>query len=484
MPSDLMSYTEWMKRTASVGRSRSDPLKALDSALQLYDKLGGKDARKSVADRFEAWKKSQGTGQEWLRSVRNRDKAVEELAAQLKGGDTDKTAGLVPDFMHPDLVNARLGVVYLFSTMAAEAGYFNVVLEGGLGVANGVLSFGGANISDGGLGDAGMNTAGLALNPTMVPASELLNAGKKTFELPAKLASYQSKFQELRARIFQWLENFVQNLITNLKEKFLSLELPAAMVKAAINCACGALLSASTAGLVSGALDTAKGVVNTLDASFTRYKTWRLGRDVEMASGHPATVVDAIRRAMTLSLFQGLWQLLKGAGGMALTAATASAGLIVSVTIAVSEVLTKIIWRLVEISHMRKFFASAAELWRNRTSANALHKRPIAFSRWYREYAINCPAIAILTLNSGICGDKMTYLSLYSDHSTVITSEQFLAGAAFIDSLKPWGADYLANCGYSFSSSDAFTSSILTFAGKHEEERNKVWQKVKSIANA
>jgi len=318
----------------------------------------------------------------------------------------------------------------------------------------------------------------------MIPANELLNAGQNEYRLPPKFGPHQSKFQELKEKVVLWIRSFVHNLLTSLKEKFMSVELPAALLKSAINCACSAVLSAATAGLVSGGIDTAKGLVNTFDAAFTKFRTWRLSHDVEMVSGHPATVVDSICRAMTLSLFQGLWQLLKGAGGMALTAGTAAAGLIVSVVVAVCEMLAKVIWRLVEISHMKKFFASAAEHWRDRDAPGALHRRPFAFASWYRQFALNCPAIAVLTLNSGICGDKMTYLSLYKDNGAIVTTAEFQAGCAYIDSLKPWGADYLKSCGYSFNSSDSFVGSMLTFAGGHKEQRNKVWEKVKTIANA
>jgi len=166
MPSDLIAHADWMKRTTALGRPRSASLKELDAALKHYEQFGGGDARWRVEQKLEGWKTSQGTGDEWKRSVRNRDLVVEELTARLNGGDSDKAWGRLPDFMHADLVNARLGVVYLFSNMSAEAGLFNVILEGGLGVTNGVLSFGGTSLEDGGLGNAAMNTASLALNPS------------------------------------------------------------------------------------------------------------------------------------------------------------------------------------------------------------------------------------------------------------------------------------------------------------------------------
>ena len=80
-----------------------------------------------------------------------------------------------------------------------------------------------------------------------------------------------------------------------------------------------------------------------------------------LLAGHPSVIVDALKRAMTLSLFEGLYQTLKGAGNLAMTAtgAGAVASLVVSVVIALAEMAIKMIWRMVELARMDKFFARA-----------------------------------------------------------------------------------------------------------------------------
>ena len=72
-------------------------------------------------------------------------------------------------------------------------------------------------------------------------------------------------------------------------------------------------------------------------------------------------------------------------------------------------------------------------------------------------------------MNSGICGSKMSWPSMFKEDGNPISTEAFRDGAAHVDSLKVWGADYLRNSGFAFSSSDEMVGSLLKFsAGKLE----------------
>ena len=53
--------------------------------------------------------------------------------------------GRVPDFMHEELINARLGVLYLFSRVGVTPGVFKLLLEGGLDLAGHAMEVGGAS---------------------------------------------------------------------------------------------------------------------------------------------------------------------------------------------------------------------------------------------------------------------------------------------------------------------------------------------------
>ncbi len=83
--SDLIPHDVWMERTAVTARRRSAELKALDEELKRYGQFGGGQARWSVEQRLEAWKKSKGAGDAWRNSMRNKNRAFDDLTNALKG---------------------------------------------------------------------------------------------------------------------------------------------------------------------------------------------------------------------------------------------------------------------------------------------------------------------------------------------------------------------------------------------------------------
>jgi hypothetical protein len=175
--------------------------------------------------------------------------------------------------------------------------------------------------------------------------------------------------------------------------------------------------------------------------------------------------LPAIKRAMAMNIGEGLWRVLKGTGNLAMTAGSAGAGLVMGLLIAGAEMLGKILFRVFEVAFMNRSFNTAKRLWAARDSANALHKRPHAFGEWYRTQVLKAPALAVLTLNSGICGDKMAWLQMYdADGKTPISPEQFGAGTAHLDSLKVWGAKYLRDAGFVFQGTDNLVSALIRSA--------------------
>lgn len=489
MVGTLMSYHEWMKLTAATGKPRSKELKAVDKALKQYEEYyaGSSSSTKQellaqLQKALQAWKIAQGPGDAWKKSVRNRNLAVEQLTAQLAGGDSEAAWGRVPNFMHPEFEHARLGVLYLLGKLRVRPDMFSIFLEGGLAYTGSVLSFCGGKVIDGGLGDVAVDTAQNFFNTAMVPGNMILNAANSaaldTHVDPAK----RSLFEKVR----QLFADFIVKTLQVIKEKLGDTELTYASVKN-LGILCSKLFLDTTGyGLVSGAVDTFKGAVNLVNASVDKFREYLKSRHVVLMSGHPGTVVESIRRAMTLSLLEGVWQTLKGAGNIGLAFATWGTSMIVGVVTACFEMIIKYLWRLVELCRMERMFTEAAIYWRDREQL-ALHKKPFAFHRWYRKWALTLPAVAVLTLNSGICGDKMVYLSLFQGDGTPITSDQFLKGASYLDHLKVWGTSYLDKCGFAFYSSDPFVSAILGHARSHVahlSRAQKVWAEISKFANA
>src|SRR6185312_5395796 len=291
MPTTLVSYDDWIKHTESLGARRSDELRALDGVIRAYQTDKSAAALTRVKNALAAWKKTQGAGDAWKKSRRNKDGYVELLTTQVeKGGDTDSAWGTTPNFMHENLINARLGVLYLFSHLTVSPRIFNVLLEGGLSIAGGALSYAGA--SDG-LNNATANVVSTYQGLVMVPGNEILDAGWGATKPLILKPDAKTKLMTFMEKVKRWFEDVAKGLLESLKEKW-KCELPAALVKAAVSAAISATQSALASGLLSGALDLGKGVVVSVDAAVTKFKAWKSSRDVEFSSGHPKMVVDTI----------------------------------------------------------------------------------------------------------------------------------------------------------------------------------------------
>ncbi len=510
-----IDYDRWMKDTSRIGLTRSAELKAVDAAFLAFAKLGTADAKAALQQAFDAWKRKEGPGDAWRRSSRNRSRAADKLAGLLSGHGDDDTAfsmGRTPDFMHEELINSRLGVLYLFSRISVAPGLFKMLLEGGLDIAGQALEIG--NASDtaqsvvgkidkgkGVLGAIGNKIEG-KLVPTNTPRNVYLPAGAAPSIMAGARATLVTSEQiqreaeaaqalanrpfvtKIKDKVQEWFDQLVQKLLDMLRQKFGTIEGVAGTIKQVVK-GIVTLVAAKAAPFVGAGLDIASAIGKTVDASVTRFRAWKDSRGVEVAQGHPATVVDSITRAMTLSLFQGLWDMLKGAGALAMDVVGFGAGGVVNLIISASEMLIKFIWRLVETVRINAFCREARGHWERSDSLDSLHRQPFAFSEWYRGYALNLPLISVLTLNTGICGDKMRYLSMFSASGQSISSDMFLHGSRFLDSLKPWGAKYLDDAGFSIrTGGDVLVDQLVnTFASSHSKEQT-AFDKIIAVVTA
>lgn len=510
----IITYDQWMKDTARFGLSRSPELKALDEAFRGYEKLGTSVAKQQLADSFAAWKRKQGPGDAWVNSERNGSQAVTKLAALLAGQRDDNKAfsmGRVPDFMHEELINARLGVLYLFSRVGVTPGVFKLLLEGGLDLGERAMEVGGASenaksiygiAKEAGplVGGAG-NLLEKKFAPHTAPENVYLPQGAKPSieagphatlvtseqiqadaDRAAQLAS-RPMGQKIKDKVKEWFHLLVEKVMSTVREKFGSVEGIAGTVKQVVN-GCVTLFAAKAAPFVNAGLEIASAVGKTIEAAVTRFRAWKKRQHVEVAQGHPATIMASITRAMTMSLFEGLWDALKSTAALAMDIVSFGAGGLINLLIAAGELLIKFIWRLVETIRINHFCAMAREYWNNHFSADSIHRRPFAFSEWYRSYALNIPFIAVVTLNTGICGDKMRYLTMFNSGGQ-ISSDDFQRGVRFLDNLKPWGAHYIKDCGYNIRSiGDVLVDKLVnSFAISHEGEKT-AFDRVISVVTA
>ena len=346
-----------------------------------------------------------------------------------------------------DLENSRKGVVYLFANIELETSYSSAVIEGGLKIVGGSLG-----------GDAGD-----IFERVEIPASKMLEMGDDAFHQAS--GGTQGT---LMTRVKAWAKDFCKKLWDVIKERFTKVELLLSDLES-IAAKVAKVIIKSLVPFASQALDLVQGLANLGDATVKKVKAWYAGRNVHVIAGHPDLAIQAIRRAMNLSLFEGLYQTLKGGAALGATVASYGAAHIVSIFVSVAEAVTRMIYRLCEISIMRHFFEEAAVEWKNREAANAIFKDVTRFSEWYGDAALKTPPVAVLTLISGICGDKMRWLRMF-DGTSVITQKEFKKGVNFIDGLKSYGAQYLQEANFKFSSRDALVGSLINYSRILEQQ--------------
>lgn len=496
-----INYNEWEKQTHRRFAGRSPQMKKLDAAIKAYTIAKSQWSLDAIKEAFEAWKDSKGEGEAWRNSSRNKNMAITRLDNQLSGkGDTDVAIG-AQEFMAPTLENTRLGVLYLFANLDCDESVFKIALGGAVDVATGALDFSGAG------------TAKDVLGKLKTPASVLVEDAESrivTREKPREVMSH-NLLQEpaapppppgaLRAAwemIKEAVDDYAKKIwaaicdgVGGLGGKLMAtienpatIELSGSAIPGMLRKICDVLIAhffTSIAPFVSGALDIAKGVSKTLKAGAAKFREWWNGRSVVLMKGHPATIVEAIRKAMWMSVGEGMYETLKGTAKLAIDAAAAGASAIFSLIVTICETVGKAAMRIYEVVKMRGFFHEARQLWTVRAEDNALHKQPIAFNQWFKGHVLSVPVLAVLALNSGIVGDKMHFVQMFKDDNSVIGQSQFDHACAYVDSLKQWGSGYLAKTGFAFSSEDPMTAGLLSLAtsqGSPLSTGGKVWNVV------
>lgn len=488
-----MPYAHWMTATDVKLRPRSALLRQLDEAILTYERTGHPKALIAIQQRLKAWQDSKGPNEAWKKDARNKTLTITLLQSQAHGGgDTDAALG-TPDFMSPGMINARLGVIYLFSKIKVDDTIFKILLNGAIDVTNAGLN----------AGNQAAGYAATALGAAQGPAGSLADkaqnkvahwvSGKSLINGNAPPPT-DSKARQLWDKVRTMIYDAAVKAWNSIKKKIAefredpagtALDVIPGMLRQLCDFLTGQLI-ASLAPLIGSALDLTKGIANTIDAGMTKYNEWVAGRNVNLLEGYPSTVVASIRRSMTFSIGEGLYDTLKGAAKVGLDAGTAAGSTILGLVTDVLEAVIKTIWKVIECMRMNSFCQQAAKWWDVREERSALHLQPIAFNTWFKGYAMNIPALSVLSLNSGICGDKMRFLNMFKSDADVISQAEFEDGCRYVDSLKVWGSSYLKDCDFSFSSKDGVVEGLLKLAQSHTEESSvaeKAWQAVLGFLN-
>ncbi|OZG69745.1 hypothetical protein BTA51_29415 [Hahella sp. CCB-MM4] len=484
MPSDLISYDEWMKRTAVTGKPRSRLLKQLDSHIRSYEQSpGGGAARWKLKQKLEEWKKSKGANTEWRSSIRNRHGAVEELSKRL-AGQGPELQDLKKQYRQ-DLDHARLGAVYLWSHTHIHDTVFSAFTSGAINIASAGMRMHSEILTKSGHTAAAQNLTSKRINMgyVMLPGEKVIQAVEGSGYL-AESGSSQNVF----FKAMHWIGDYISKLIDALKAKFSDkVALSATAIKTAVK-AIVWKFAASAGPYLSGSLDVFKGLVNGTDAAVTAVTTWWRGRGVNILEGHPQVICDSLRTQMCKGIGAGLYEVLKGAFSASTFIIGGISGAAMNLVFTLLETVTLFILRLREVAHIRHFCKEARAHWAvyvGSGKTRGVHQNPIRFKDWFESYADKSPLIPALTLNTGICGDKMHFLDMFRSNGYVISQYEFDRGVKYVDTLKTFSAEYIGKQSYLFHSSDKMVNGLLDAAKKFDNgEHGKFREVFLKVTNA
>jgi len=313
-------------------------------------------------------------------------------------------------------------------------------------------------------------------------------------------------------------------------------------------------LMKQAAPFVGAAMEIGTGIARTFEAAKTRLGAYLDRKKIRIVPGHPEELANSIETCMTHGILLGLADILKGVAKTAIAATLPGLGSLVAAVLTGVEWLIKLIYRVAEILRVKDFLALARQKWEaekaraktvstdtliekgRRTETVNLRNaqtgqvsksvslsmgtqsvqvtvdKPTgifepnmtqgsfitdtaAFTEFYRKGCDASPLIAMLTLNSGICGSLMTLARMFDDTGEMIkvaahgskSKEQFDIAGQYFRRLKEYGAKYLKNSGFRFSPRDAgnkYLEGLLMHAVEHHNPKAATGKAIMAVLSA
>lgn len=414
------------------------------------------------------------------------------LTPQKPPHDTDEANG-IPAFMTEEMVHARLGIVYLFANVACDEDRFTFSTDG-------VLDLLGSTPVKPVVPPGKNDPARLAetLDRAIRANEAVRDIDAARLSSRSETANVTPEEGALRDELATELERMATLIAGATQEQLAGgtgAAVPLAAAAAGIWASRPALMKEVTRTIAEAAaaqaqpfvlsgLTTASGVIDALETGCQRYLVHARGKQVNVLPGTPTTTIDGIKRAMDLTLAGNVYASLKGGAQLVAEGVTAGASSAIGrIVFSAIDALASFVRRAHDFYYMRQFFHEAKAHWADRNRPDALHRRPYEFNLWYRNVAMRVPVIPVLTLNSGLCGDKAHLLRMFGLEGELITQAKFDAGVAYIDQLKTWGAGYLRDVGYVFESGDAVIAELVKSAAvpANEKLRTRLWTALKKL---
>lgn len=352
--------------------------------------------------------------------------------------------------------NARLGVIYLWQGTTVDSPLASVILSGVMGAASALA----------GVKDINIPVPDLATDFAAIGGQSAIDVR-------------EGSSKGLWATIKAWAEDFVRKVWEKIKDIFGDLaEMTGQLKKIAVFVT--QQVFKSLAPVIGGAVGLAQGLWKMTVAFCEKLSNWLAAREVKLVQGHPTTLVKNIESGITRALLEGIYETAKSAASIALNAASWGGAAIVDAVVAVVEAATKIIWRIAEILIIRRFCKKAKQFWTARNESNSIHLDSLKFDHWLKGTTSKIPVIAAVTYGTGIAGDKMRFLQMYTGEGAVISQDQFDAGVKYLDQMKRAGSRLLERSDMKFRSTDKVIEGLLKLAQRHDAvaAQGSIWKRL------
>jgi hypothetical protein len=284
-------------------------------------------------------------------------------------------------------------------------------------------------------------------------------------------------FTDAMSKVIDAVTWLIKKLIDWLKEKLsqamespitVGLDSLKSLVLVAVKQIC-----ASAVPFVGAGIDLATGIAKSFNAIKMKIGAWLDRRKIRITDGHPALLASRIESMLTRDILSGLWVTIKGAIQMALAATIPGIQSLVSAMATAAEWVIKFVMRLAELAALKLFLLKAKSKFMEErklttlepgsphrqihTSGGLIHNLD-EFKKFYQQGCNASPIIAMLTLNTGICGSQWQLQSMFSNIG-LIGQKEFNSGTAYFSRLKKYGRDYLKDCGFKFSADLCISSA-------------------------
>ncbi|UPG84775.1 hypothetical protein L2Y94_15825 [Luteibacter aegosomatis] len=360
---------------------------------------------------------------------------------------TGLTPSGVPSFMEDAVAQSRLGVLYLFGHLRCDESRFRIVTNGVFNVADEVIGFTRENVRSADSGKFSLPVRGGHRLP--------LDVRKASDTLADALLDWTHDMIDYVDAVSTGASNVEEpNFAESLKRKALP-TLRGLCEKLARK------LVGSAYDKVSDTVAFLGSVGGMVREAFDRYRLYQAGRVVPVLPGMPQTVVSGISAAMDRTIGGAAYRSLKLGVNLGMSFVAGIGQSLSSLVFSVVEAIVNTVWKLYEMSRLTQFCNEANYHWQKRHDGAAWHLDPVRFNPWYAKAVRRVPAIAAITLDSGLCADKMHFLRMIDEKGDVLPEAAYRRGFDHVEALRAKGRKYLGELDYAIGSDDPTIASLL-----------------------